>query len=222
MKNIQKKYSAKFITLEGGEGVGKSSNMVFIKNYLNNKDVDVVLTREPGGTPMAEEIRELFIKERTEKVSENTELLLVFAARAQHIAEVILPALNTGKWVLSDRFTDATYAYQGGGRGLRKETIENLENLVQDNLHPDLTFLLDIPVNLGLMRAKGRNKLDRIEQEKDTFFENVRASYLERAKAEPERFIIIDASVDLVSVHKQITQALDIFFLKIEADKSSG
>lgn len=218
MKNKTKTNPEKFITLEGGEGVGKSSNMLFIKQYLNDKGFDVLLTREPGGTPLAEEIRELFIKERKEKVAENTELLLVFAARAQHIAEVIRPALSQGKWVLSDRFTDATYAYQGGGRGLRKDTIEHLEILVQEDLRPSLTILLDIPVDLGLKRAKVRNELDRIEQEKTDFFERVRASYLERARAEPERFYLIDASVDLISVQQQITMALDAFLLKLKAD----
>lgn len=218
MKNKTKTNPEKFITLEGGEGVGKSSNMLFIKQYLNDKGFDVLLTREPGGTPLAEEIRELFIKERKEKVAENTELLLVFAARAQHIAEVIRPALSQGKWVLSDRFTDATYAYQGGGRGLRKDTIEHLEILVQEDLRPGLTILLDIPVDLGLKRAKVRNELDRIEQEKTDFFERVRASYLERARAEPERFYLIDASVDLISVQQQITMALDAFLLKLKAD----
>ena len=139
----------KFITLEGGEGVGKTTNLVFIKDYLQQRNIPVVVTREPGGTVLAENIRHLLLDKDSETISEHTELLLVFAARAQHIKHVIEPALTRGEWVLCDRFTDATYAYQGGGRNMRVSTIEWLENLVQGTLRPDLTLLLDAPVDVG-------------------------------------------------------------------------
>ena len=146
----EKYIPAKFITIEGVEGVGKSSNIEFIKKYFDDKGIQLALTREPGGTPLAEEIRELFLRKRNEPVSENTELLLMFAARAQHIAEFIRPSLNNNVWVLSDRFTDATFAYQGYGRGLNLGTISMLEELVQKELKPDLTLLLDLSAETGL------------------------------------------------------------------------
>ena len=146
----------KFITIEGAEGVGKTTNMAFIKKWLDEKEIKHILTREPGGTPIAESIRDLLLVPRNEIVDESTELLLMFAARAQHLAEVIIPSLNRGEWVLCDRFTDATYAYQGGGRGISSEKISTLEHLVQGDLRPDLTLLLDIPVTQGLERALGR------------------------------------------------------------------
>lgn len=204
-----------FITLEGGEGVGKSSNIAFIDAYLKDKLVQnnrqLCLTREPGGTPLAEEIRQLIVQPRKERVHENTELLLMFAARSQHLAEFILPELERGNWVLSDRFTDASFAYQGGGRGLSFDTIELLEKLVQKDLRPDLTFLLDMPVELGLARAQARNELDRIEQEELDFFERVRQVYLQRAQADPERFAVIDASESLEKVQENIALVLEKF-----------
>lgn len=202
----------KFITIEGGEGVGKSSNIAFIQAWVKeNLKRNLILTREPGGTPLAEEIRNLFITPREEVVDEKAELLLVFAARAQHIARLIEPKLEKGEWVLSDRFTDATFAYQGGGRGLDKEVILQLENIVQKGLQPDLTILLDLPVELGLRRAKVRGDFDRIEKEQISFFEKVRSAYLQRAKAEPGRFAVIDASQSLEKVQMDIAKALEKF-----------
>lgn len=202
----------KFITIEGGEGVGKSSNITFIQAWVKeNLKRNLILTREPGGTPLAEEIRNLFITPREEVVDEKTELLLVFAARAQHIARLIDPNLKNGEWVLSDRFTDATFAYQGGGRGLDKEVIFQLENIVQKGLKPDLTILLDLPVELGLSRAKERGDFDRIENEQISFFEKVRSAYLQRANAEPQRFAVIDASQALDKVQKDIAKGLEKF-----------
>ncbi|MGH1461741.1 MAG: dTMP kinase [Neptuniibacter sp.] len=200
-----------FITVEGTEGVGKSTNIDFLCSFLKQRGIDVVLTREPGGTPLAEELRSLLLSPRDEKVSQDTELLLMFAARAQHIENVILPALERGAWVISDRFTDATFAYQGGGRGVDIENIRALEHLVQHGLHPDLTLLLDLPVEVGLQRASARSTPDRFEQEKLVFFEKVRAAYLDRATAEPDRFAVIDASQDIPSVQGQIATALKKF-----------
>ena len=163
----------KFITVEGTEGVGKTTNMQFIQQWMDAKKLSYVTTREPGGTPFAEEIRELLLTPREEVVSDAAELLLVFAARAQHLSQVIEPVLREGAWVLCDRFTDATYAYQGGGRNMRSDMIEGLELLVQGSLRPDLTIILDIPVELGLQRASERSEPDRFEQEKIEFFEKV-------------------------------------------------
>jgi dTMP kinase len=214
-ENLFEKKPGKFITLEGGEGVGKSSNIAFMRDYLNDKllkqNIELCLTREPGGTPLAEQIRTLFIEPRDELVHEKTELLLVFAARAQHLAEFIHPNLKKGRWVLSDRFTDATFAYQGGGRGLSVEMITTLESLVQETLQPDLTILLDLPVEVGMARAKERGDFDRIENEQLSFFENVRSAYLERAKNNPERFRVINASQTLEQVQQDIAVVLDAF-----------
>lgn len=200
--------SGKFLTLEGTEGVGKSTNLAFVRDWLESRNIEVVVTREPGGTPLAEEIRGLLLAKRDEAVDQTAELLLVFAARAQHLAQVIKPALARGAWVLSDRFTDATFAYQGGGRGLSKAVIRQLETLVQGDLHPDLTLILDIDVKLGLSRASQRGELDRFESETLEFFERVRAAYRERATVDPERYAIIDAGQDLASVQSQIATTL--------------
>ena len=170
----------KFITLEGGEGVGKTTNLAFIENYLKLHNIPVSVTREPGGTALAEKIRKLLLDKDSEAISEHAELLMVFAARAQHIKHVIEPTLANGTWVLCDRFTDATYAYQGGGRNMKNSTIEWLENLVQGILRPDLTLLLDAPVEIGLERAKLRSNLDRFESEKFNFFEQVRRAYFKQ------------------------------------------
>lgn len=201
--------SGKFLTIEGTEGVGKSTNLAFVRDWLLTRGLEVVVTREPGGTPMAEEIRSLLLAKRDETVDENAELLLVFAARAQHLAQVIKPALARGAWVLSDRFTDATYAYQGGGRGLNKMVIEQLEQLVQGNLRPDLTLVLDIDVQLGLNRARQRGELDRFESETIGFFERVRAAYRERAQAAPARYALIDAGKTLPEVQADIDAVLN-------------
>lgn len=201
--------SPRFITLEGGEGAGKSTSLAFIRDYFTARGLPLVVTREPGGTPLAEQLRDLLLQKREEAVAPDTELLLMFAARAQHIAGVIAPALARGEWVLCDRFTDATYAYQGGGRGLSVARIAELEALVQGKLRPDLTLLLDLPVAQGLARAGERAEKDRFESEQDAFFERVRATYRARAAAEPGRFRVIDASQSIPAVQAALQAALD-------------
>ncbi|WP_236451582.1 dTMP kinase [Stutzerimonas stutzeri] len=189
-----------FVTLEGPEGAGKSTNREYLAERLRARGLDVVLTREPGGTPLAERIRELLLTPADEPMAVDTELLLVFAARAQHLAQVIRPALARGAVVLCDRFTDATYAYQGGGRGLSLERIAQLETFVQGDLRPDLTLIFDLPVDVGLARAAARGRLDRFEQEGMRFFEAVRSAYLQRAEAAPSRYRVIDAGQALNAV----------------------
>ena len=201
----------KFITLEGGEGVGKTTNLVFIKDYLQQHNISVIVTREPGGTALAEKIRHLLLDKDSEEVSGRAELLLIFAARAQHIKHVIEPALAQGKWVLCDRFTDATYAYQGGGRNMRISTIEWLENLVQGNLRPDLTMLLDAPVEIGIERVRSRGAFDRFEAEKISFFEHARRANLLQAELYPERIKLIKANQPLADVQRAIVNILGIF-----------
>ena len=198
----------KFITLEGGEGLGKSTNLVFIQQWLAQHNISVVVTREPGGTALAEKLRQLLLDNHAENISEKTELLLMFAARAQHISQVILPALQRGDWVLSDRFTDATYAYQGGGRGLDLATIAWLEQFVQAQLQPDLTLLFDAPIEIGLQRATKRGALDRFENQQVTFFNRVREAYLQQAQRYPERIKLLDASQPLPCVQHEIQQLL--------------
>ncbi len=198
----------KFITIEGGEGVGKSSNIAFIAEWLRQHGKDVIVTREPGGTPLAERIRQILLDKTETTMCSDTELLLMFAARAQHIDEVIRPAIQNGQWIVCDRFTDATYAYQGGGRGVSLERIALLETWVQGNLRPDLTFLLDLPVHQGMQRASNRSAPDRFEQEQAEFFERVRACYRLRATQEPTRFRVIDAAPALQQVQAQIEQVL--------------
>lgn len=198
-----------FLTVEGIEGVGKSTNIDFIADKLKAADIPFVLTREPGGTPLAEDIRALLLQRRQESVSENTELLLMFAARAQHIDQVIEPALDDGCWVVCDRFTDATYAYQGGGRGVPVNKIADLERWVQGDLRPDFTVLLDAPVELGLRRARQRAELDRFEQETLEFFEHVRGAYRAMAEADPGRYRLIDASQPLEGVQQDLSVVLD-------------
>lgn len=197
-----------FITLEGPEGAGKSTNRDFLAEQLRARGVDVVLTREPGGTPLAERIREILLAPSDEVMHADAELLLVFAARAQHLAEVIRPALARGAVVLCDRFTDATYAYQGGGRGLSVERIAMLEQFVQGALRPDLTLVFDLPVEIGLSRAAARGRLDRFEQEGRDFFEAVRSAYLQRAAAAPERYQLIDAAQSLAEVQSSLSALL--------------
>nr|WP_243434538.1 dTMP kinase [Pseudomonas sp. 30_B] len=197
-----------FITLEGPEGAGKSTNREYLAERLRERGIEVQLTREPGGTPLAERIRELLLSPSDEAMAVDTELLLVFAARAQHIAEVIRPALARGAVVLCDRFTDATYAYQGGGRGLPVERIAQLESFVQGDLRPDLTLVFDLPVEIGLSRAAARGRLDRFEQEGRAFFEAVRSTYLDRARAEPARYRIVDAAQPLAEVQRSLDTLL--------------
>ncbi len=201
--------NGKFITLEGGEGVGKTTNVPFIKDYLLSQNIPVVVTREPGGTQLAEKIRDLLLHSNDEPVTSHAEILLMFAARAQHLNHVIKPALAQGQWVLCDRFTDATYAYQGGGRGMSLEAIQWLENFVQADLRPDLTLLLDVPIAIGMARAKNRaGQLDRFESEQVEFFNRVRQVYLNQAQQYPERIKIIQADQALTDVQQAIVGAL--------------
>lgn len=190
----------KFITLEGGEGVGKSTNLAFIRDYLKSHHIPVVVTREPGGTKLAEKIRGLLLDKDSEPISETAELLLMFAAREQHIKHVIEPALARGQWILCDRFTDATYAYQGGGRNMSNNVIAWLENLVQGPLRPDLTLLLDAPVETGFARARTRGEFDRFEAENLCFFEQVRKAYLNQAELHPDRIKLVSADQPLIDV----------------------
>jgi dTMP kinase len=200
---------SKFITLEGGEGVGKTTNVAFIKQYLQQQGISVTVTREPGGTALAEKIRQLVLDTEGESIAETTELLLMFAARAQHIKHVIAPALALGNWVLCDRFTDATYAYQGGGRELSVANIALLEQLVQGELRPDLTLLLDAPIDIGMERAQKRGAFDRFEAEKLSFFNRVRGMYLSLAAQQPERIKIIQANQSLDKVQEDIVGVLN-------------
>ncbi|HLV16863.1 MAG TPA: dTMP kinase [Pseudomonas sp.] len=200
--------SGLFITLEGPEGAGKTTNREFLAERLRAAGRQVLLTREPGGTPLAERIRELLLTPSDEPMASDTELLLMFAARAQHLEQVIRPALAAGKVVLCDRFTDATYAYQGGGRGLSEERIAVLETFVQGDLRPDLTLVFDLPVEVGLARAAARGRLDRFEQEGREFFEAVRQAYLRRAARYPERYRVIDAGQPLDQVQQQLERLL--------------
>ena len=197
-----------FITLEGPEGAGKSTNRDYLAECLRAHGADVLLTREPGGTPLAEKVRELLLAPSDETMCADTELLLVFAARAQHLAAVIRPALARGAVVLCDRFTDATYAYQGGGRGLSRERIATLESFVQGQLRPDLTLVFDLPVEVGLARASARGRLDRFEQEGRVFFDAVRSTYLKRAAADPSRYRLVDAAQPLAQVQTSLDQLL--------------
>lgn len=200
-----------FITLEGVEGVGKTTNMRFIEDWFEQRQIQYVATREPGGTPLAEELRELLLAKREETVDETAELLMVFAARAQHLNTHILPALHSGNAVLCDRFTDATFAYQGYGRGLSIDLIEQLEQQVQGELRPNLTIILDIDVEKGLERATQRAELDRFESEQVSFFERVRAGYKARALAFPSRYRVIDAGQSLSAVQSDISAVLESF-----------
>lgn len=204
-----------FLTLEGAEGVGKTTNIEFITQYLAQRGIDYVLTREPGGTQLAEKIRDLLLAVHEESMAELTELLLVFAARAQHIERVIEPALAAGKWVVCDRFTDATFAYQGAGRGLSIETIAQLQSMVQDDLRPDLTIILDLDPAIGMERAGKRGELDRFELEQQSFFQRVRQGYLDIAQAEPDRCKVIDASKSLEEVRLDLLAVLEQGLAKI-------
>ena len=196
--------TGRFITIEGGEGAGKSTAQTFLADKLTAQGISVLQTREPGGTPLAEAIRRNLLSVDEEAPVEIAELLLVFAARAQHLAKVIEPALEQGQWVLCDRFTDATYAYQGAGRGLSAELIGKLETLAQGDRHPDTVILLDMPPQIGLARARARGALDRFEQEEQAFFERVRQGYLERAAAFPDRYVVVDATQELSAVHRSL------------------
>jgi dTMP kinase len=197
-----------FITFEGGEGAGKSTMIEKARAWFEQRGRQVVLTREPGGTPLAERIRELVLGKEFPELCAEAELLLVFAARAQHLRERVRPALAEGKVVLCDRFTDASWAYQGGGRGQPAEFIAALEQGVHGDLQPDLTLLLDVPVAVGLQRMLARGEIDRIEQESRDFFERVRSMYLQRARQFPGRFRVIDAQQEVAEVWAEVELAL--------------
>lgn len=199
---------ARFITLEGIEGVGKSTHLKFIADWLRTHGREPLVTREPGGTRLADEIRRLLLTPRSQPVAPMAELLLMFAARASHVEQVIWPALISGRWVLCDRFTDASYAYQGGGRRLPQRQIAALEHMVTHGLKPDLTLLLDAPVPVGMTRVRQRGARDRFELERQAFFERVRRVYLRRARNEPRRVRIIRADVSLSAVREQILNVL--------------
>ncbi len=202
--------AGRFITLEGIEGAGKSTVARFIFEWLQARGIGAVLTREPGGTPLAERVRALVLAPDGEAIPPAAETLLMFAARSIHLANLIRPALARGEWVVCDRFTDATRAYQGGGRGLDAASIEALATLVHADLTPDLTLLLDLPVPLGLARAQARRApTDRFEQERGPFFERVRAAYLAMAHAEAQRFRIVDAGRELAQVQASVAAALE-------------
>jgi dTMP kinase len=198
----------KFVTVEGGEGVGKSTNIELICDLIHKRGHPVLRTREPGGTPMAERIRELLLEPGDEPLPHDAELLLFFAARSLHINNVIRPAIEAGTWVVCDRFTDATRAYQGGGRELDRARIETLAQWVHGDLQPDLTVLLDAPPQVGRSRAEDRGKADRMETERVEFHDRVRRAYLELADTEPERFRVVDASAPLARVQADIAKAM--------------
>ena len=198
-----------FITVEGGEGAGKTTMIERMVDWLTARGQLVAQTREPGGTELAEKLRDILLDTQSAGLSDQAELLLMFASRAQHLAELIRPALARGDTVVCDRFTDATWAYQGGGRGLPKQDIAALEQLVHGDLQPDLTVLLDLPVELGLSRASLRSASDRFEEEPVAFFERVRAAYLERAAESPDRFAVVDASGPVESVWSRVEQVLN-------------
>ena len=197
-----------FITVEGTEGVGKSTNMAFIEGWLKKAGKELVITREPGGTELGEKLRTVLLDAKEKAMCDDTELLLMFAARAQHLQQVIQPALNAGKWVLCDRFTDSTYAYQGGGRGIDMSRIAQLEQWVQGERRPDMTLILDLPIDIGLERAGKRSTPDRFELEKHDFFNKVRDTFLARAAENPERYAVIDASPSISVVQQSIQTVL--------------
>lgn len=202
----------RFITFEGGEGAGKSTQLARAAAWLRGRGVETVVTREPGGTPRAERLREILLERGAEPMPRACELLLMFAARATHLENLVLPAMRRGAWVLCDRFTDATYAYQGGGRGLPRTAIDSLVQIVHADVQPDLTILLDLPVEVGLARARQRNGAhgpDRFETEQREFFERVRGSYLERAHADPGRFRVIDAAAVVERVTDAVRASLE-------------
>ncbi|MCW9015702.1 MAG: dTMP kinase [Kangiellaceae bacterium] len=194
----------KFITLEGSEGVGKSTSLNFVKELVESKGHKVIVTREPGGTPLAEDLRATLLSNRKEKIESDAELLMMFAARAQHVNQLIKPALESGTWVICDRFVDASYAYQGGGRGIPFERIKFLEEWTLGQFKPDLTVLLDMSVKEGMERTRQRGAPDRFEVEKIEFFERIREAYLQRAAAEPHRIHIVDAAPSIEEVQRSL------------------
>jgi dTMP kinase len=202
--------NGKFISIEGIEGAGKSTQLTFIESYLKQQGINVIVTREPGGTGLGEQIRELLLSPRDDGMAVDTELLLMFAARAEHVEQVIKPAIQRGDWVISDRFVDATFAYQGGGRGISTERIKQISDWTLRDLQTDVTFLFDLPVELGQQRVINRKgDIDRIEQEKADFFQKIRDCYLQRSQQEPNRIKVIDASKSINDIEIQLSTILD-------------
>ena len=210
MNSPQQNTKGRFITLEGIDGAGKSTLLSWIAEQLRVRCPEVVVTREPGGTPLGEKLREVLLKQT---MHPETETLIMFAARREHLDKVILPALTRGAWVIADRFSDATFAYQGGGRGVSPDKLEVLERWIQQGLQPDLTLLFDVPVAIGKKRLSGNARFDRFEREQEVFFENVRSAYLERAARYPRRFRVIDATQSIEQVKKQLQQIITSFCL---------
>jgi len=202
----------KFITVEGSEGVGKSTNVDFLASAIKDHGYEVICTREPGGTPIAERIRQILLEHGEEPLPDIAELLLFFASRSLHISNKIRPALEAGKWVICDRFTDASRAYQGAGRGLDMQRINLLADWVQDDLHPDMTLLLDAPAEIGMQRAQQRGETDRLESEQISFYERVRAGYLALAEENPGRYRVVDAARPLQEVQVSIGAVLEQMF----------
>ncbi len=210
MNSPRQNTKGRFITLEGIDGAGKSTHLSWIAEQLRVRCPEVVVTREPGGTPLGEKLREVLLKQT---MHPETETLIIFAARREHLDKVILPALTRGAWVIADRFSDATFAYQGGGRGVSPDKLEVLERWIQQGLQPDLTLLFDVPVAIGKKRLSGNARFDRFEREQEVFFENVRSAYLERAARYPRRFRVIDASQSMEQVKKQLKQIITSYCL---------
>lgn len=210
MNSPQQNTKGRFITLEGIDGAGKSTHLSWIAEQLRARCPEVVVTREPGGTPLGEKLREVLLKQT---MHPETETLIMFAARREHLDKVILPALARGAWVIADRFSDATFAYQGGGRGVSPDKLEVLERWIQQGLQPDLTLLFDVPVAIAKKRLSGNAKFDRFEREQEVFFENVRSAYLERAARYPRRFRLIDATQSMEQVKKQLKQIITSYCL---------
>ncbi|HEX7455580.1 MAG TPA: dTMP kinase [Gallionella sp.] len=196
----------KFITFEGVDGAGKSTHLAWFADALRQRGMDVIVTREPGGTPLGEQLREMLLNQ---PMSTGTEAMLMFAARLEHVEQVILPALLAGKWVISDRFSDASFAYQGGGRGMDWEKLKQLEQWVHPDLQPDLTLFFDVPVEVARQRLANNVSLDRFEQEQGEFFERVRAGYHRRVAENPQRFVVIDAAQSLTAVQQQLAAIIE-------------
>ena len=208
-------FEGKFITFEGTEGVGKTTQIQLLEKYLKTKNIKCIITREPGGTPLGEKIRQLLLSKAEENMDKLTELLLMFSARAQHLQEIIYPALKDNVWVICDRFTDASYAYQGGGRGISYPRIRMVENAVQDGFKPDLTILMSGNVESGMRRVTKRGEKDRFEMEDIEFFERVRENYLKLAKTEPQRFGLVDADQTIDKVALSIQQHMKNRFAEL-------
>ncbi len=213
--DIKEVFQGKFITFEGTEGVGKTTQIYLLEKYLQSNNINTIITREPGGTKAGERIREILLDQNSVHINSKAELLLMFAARAQHLEEVIFPALHKNVWVLCDRFTDASYAYQGGGRCVPISQIQAIETVVQGNFRPDLTILLNCDVNKGMQRVAKRGKKDRFEKERMEFFENVQQTYLQLAKNNPQRFEVIDADQTVDKVAAMIQKIVNTRFSQL-------